>query len=533
MRQGPRRYRSVRLASVARPAQPCATPSGPKGQPAIVRWLDLPRLFTLAIFLILLIPAIQPVTDPDFWWHLTTGNWILGHHAVPRHDLYTFTVPDHRWITHEWLSEIVLAAMFATGRLPLVSIVLGLTTAAGFLLVWRAIDRRVNFLIAGLAVALGVAAANPIWGPRIQMVTFTLTALTYLWIKRFCEDERSRALYALPLVMLVWVNLHAGFVIAYVFLGVAFAAELAKKVLARPDALATRRLQQFALIGAASFAAAVINPNTWNIYLYPLQTQFSGVQQRLIVEWFSPNFQNPQIRIFEGMIFLTLAGLAVARRVELRQFLLLLTGLGLALQSVRQMALFAIVATPALADYAQQAWERFRPTPRTGRRRPTNAVTFAANGLVLLLVVATVLAAVTPSLTQRVDGSRVARDFPVQAADFLKAHPPPGHVLNQYGWGGYLIYRLFPDQPVFIYGDAAVAGDQLLQDYAHIVFLHSEQRTLLDRYGVNWTIFPSNDAVTTELRQSQGWFELHTFDKATIMMRDTPQNRAYAAAAIP
>jgi hypothetical protein len=63
----------------------------------------------------LLIAAIQPVPDPDFWWHLPTGNWILSHHAVPRHDLFTLTVWDHRWITHEWLSEVILALLYAAG----------------------------------------------------------------------------------------------------------------------------------------------------------------------------------------------------------------------------------------------------------------------------------------------------------------------------------------------------------------------------------------------------------------------------------
>src|SRR5207253_109180 len=85
--------------------------------------------------------------------------------SAPRTDLYTYTVAGHRWITHEWLSEVVLAALYAVGRLPLESLVLGALTWAGFFLVYRAIDRRVNFVIAGLALALGVAAANPIWGP--------------------------------------------------------------------------------------------------------------------------------------------------------------------------------------------------------------------------------------------------------------------------------------------------------------------------------------------------------------------------------
>jgi len=496
----------------------------------VYEWLDLSRLFTLAVVLILLIPAVQPVTDPDFWWHLATGNWILAHHAVPHQDLFTFTVSNHRWITHEWLGEVGLAALFALGRLPLVSLVLGLITAAGFVLIYWAIDRRVNYVIAGLALALGVAAANPIWGPRLQMITFALSALTYLWIQRFCEG-RGRELYALPVLMVLWVNLHAGFVVGFIFLGVAFVAELIKVLLRRPDAIPRVRLQHLGLIGAAAFVAVIINPNGWDLYVYALQTQLSGVQQRFIVEWASPNFHMTEIRFFEVTLFLVIAGLAVARRVELRTFLLFLMGLGLALQSVRHLALFIIVAVPLIADLGQQAWERVKTRVRL-RPVPANALTFWINCLVLALVALAVVGATAPVYGQTADGKRVVRDFPVQAAGFLAAHPLPGHMLNQYGWGGYLVYRLSPTgQRVFIFGDAALAGDALLQDYADLIYLAPDQPQLLDRYRINWVIFRDDDPLITELKQErERWFVLRTTpDHATIMMRDTPENRSLAA----
>jgi len=444
-----------------------------------VRWLDLPHFFTIAIFVTMLIAAIQPVTDPDFWWHVTTGNWILSHHAVPRTDLFTYTVSGHRWITHEWLSEVLLSTLYAVGRLPLESFALGAITAAGFFLVYRAIDRRVNFVIAGLALALGVAAANPIWGPRIQMVTFALTALTYLWVKRFCEGH-GRALYFLPAVMLVWVNLHAGFVVAYAVVGTALLLEGLRYLARRPGAMPIDRLKAMGIVLLAAVAVAIVNPNGWDIYLYPFQTGGSPEQQRLIVEWFSPNFQMSQIWPFEAMVFLIIGGLALARRIELRQFLLLLLGLGLALHSVRNLSFFMLVAVPALADYAQQARERL-PWHWPRRLPRTSIATFAANVLI------------------------------------------------------YRLYGHTPAQPVFIFGDAALDGDQLLHDYSHLQSLGSDQPQLLARYQINWVIFHSDDPIITELRQDHnapghvGWFELGSFDKATIMLRDTPENRAYAA----
>src|SRR5438128_835431 len=88
--------------------------------------------------------------------------------------------------------------------------------------------------------------------------------------------------------------------------------------------MALPRLRAMSVVLAASIGVAILNPNGWDIYLYPFQTGGSPEQQRLIVEWFSPNFQMSQIWAFEAMIFLMIGGLALSRRVEPRQFLRLL-----------------------------------------------------------------------------------------------------------------------------------------------------------------------------------------------------------------
>src|SRR5260370_29769873 len=127
-----------------------------------------------------------------------------------------------------------------------------------------------------------------------------------------------------------------------------------------------------------------------------------------------------KIWALEAMIFLIVLGLALARRIEPRQLLLLLVGLGLALHSVRNLSFFLLVAVPALADYAQQARERL--SLKWPRRVPrTTPLTFGANVLMLGLILAVVAVASVPSLRQRVDGRLVARDFPIKAADFVVA----------------------------------------------------------------------------------------------------------------
>src|SRR5207302_10118684 len=162
-------------------------------------------------------------------------------------------------------------------------------------------------------------------------------------------------------------------------------------------------------------AVAIVNPNGWDIYLYPFQTGGSPEQQRLIVEWFSPNFQMSQIWPFEAMVFLIIGGLALARRIELRQFLLLLLGLGLALHSVRNLSFFMLVAVPALADYAQQARERIDWHWPRRLPRPTLAMA-SANVVMIVALCAVVALASVPRLVERVDGQLGARHFPIKAA---------------------------------------------------------------------------------------------------------------------
>src|SRR5260370_14577717 len=130
-----------------------------------------------------------------------------------------------------------------------------------------------------------------------------------------------------------------------------------------------------------------------------------------------------KIWALEAMIFLIVLGLALARRIEPRQLLLLLVGLGLALHSVRNLSFFMLVAVPALADYAQQTRERL--SLKWPRRVPrTSPLTFAANVVMIALILAVVVVASVLSMLHLVDGQLAARHFPIQAADFFVAHPP-------------------------------------------------------------------------------------------------------------
>src|SRR5438105_12605385 len=95
-----------------------------------------PRPRTILLACVVVVSAVGfagPVADPDFWYHVATGRWILAHGQLPHHDLYTFTVPTHSWVDYEYLSEVLLWLLYSHGGLVAVSIAFGLLTWAGFL----------------------------------------------------------------------------------------------------------------------------------------------------------------------------------------------------------------------------------------------------------------------------------------------------------------------------------------------------------------------------------------------------------------
>jgi hypothetical protein len=478
-------------------------------------------LFLATVAAVAAVASLRPVDDPDFFWHYRVGQWIVERHAIPRQDLFTHTVPDHPFVAHEWLSEVLIYLLAHHLGFGAVAVFFGLVTWAGFMLV-LATMRDAGFIFRGAALALGVIAAAPILGPRSQMLTFGLSALVLFLLRRYREGRGAAYLYVLPALFVLWVNLHAGFTFG---LGL-----LVLYVLGECLTPARDRAPLGPLLAVAALCVVVVslNPNFIGIYGYALQTQASPAQQQLIQEWHSPDFHLAELRGFEAMILL-LAGLLAAGRLRPRwtDLLLLVTGTGLALLSVRHIALFVVLATPLLAAAGQGGWEamrgRLRPNPP-----PRSALVGGVNTAILGVVLVTCAALAVPTLRSGPDTRLVRRGYPAAAIDAIASKPPPGRMFNLYEWGGYIAYRM-PGQKVFIYGDAAVMGDDFLRAYQRIAFISPTYRQGLERYGVEWAIVRTSDPLSVILNQLPDWVSVHTDPVATVLVHRDAATEAYLA----
>jgi hypothetical protein len=469
-------------------------------------------IVTLSLF-------IASEQDPDFWWHIRIGRWMVDNGRLPSTDIFTFTVPTHVWTDHEYLTEILMWLVYRSAGPVGLSLAFGLLTWAAFWILHRQV-RRQPWVIGAVGLAIGAVAGAPIWGPRAQMITFFLTCLELYWLNGYLSG-RSRTLRFFPLVMVLWANLHGGWVIGFVWLGVALVAELISWGWNPSNPAHRAHVRFLAIITVVSIAAVAATPHGFSLYPYPFQTQGSIAQQKLIVEWFSPDFHQVYLRPFEAMVFLVIVGFAL-RRPPLHEFLLTLVGLGLALQSVRNVVLFVAVATPVMINCYSAYWKELSAARGWKFELPPRRIFAMVTAAVLAVIALATAFRIYDSINPAKQQSMVAADYPVAAADWLDAHPELGtRMYNQYGWGGYLAYRFYPqpDRKVFIFGEAALMGDPLLNEYEDVQTLRSTWKQRLDEYKVDYVIYNKGEALANVLATQSDWKLVYEDTVAVIYVR--------------
>jgi hypothetical protein len=469
-------------------------------------------LFLSAVIIATAFPVTNAIRDPDFWWHLRSGQLILQTGGLLRTDPFTYTVSTHVWTMHEWLTEVLFAELYRWAGLAAIVAVLSVVTWLGVLCIFmRArLDRPGPFALGG-GMVLAVIAGYPIWGPRAQMITFALACLTLLLTERYLRRGGRAALLLLP-IFLVWSNLHSGFIIGLGFMTVVLVAEGAAHLLHLQGRAPIARVRGLAFLVVGCLVVSAINLNGPSIILYPFATQGSAAQQSLILEWHSPDFHDWSVRFFGLMLLSLVAMIVVNRNIRLRDAALVLVTVALSLQSVRHIALFVAASTPVWISQADMLLARRRSRPRRRAALPPAAIRVVAWGLLCgALLVVYLSARLLPSMRTREDSLSYAQDFPVCAARWLAADPLPLHIFNQYGEGGYLAYRLSAQgDRVFVFGDAALMGDALLYTYGNVESVTPQWDTILRNAGTDIVLFDTNAPLSNVLAHASDWVQVYS-----------------------
>lgn len=473
------------------------------------RWV----VMLVVVFGASVVVTLRPVTDPDIWWHLRTGQWIIEHRAVPVTDSFSAYGAGSSWVAYSWLFGVVIYGLYqALGHhgLVLYPLIGGLAVTSALMLLVMRFEWRPPRAIALTAVGLGAMA--PVLMPRAYLFTLCFFTLELYVLLDVRETGRTRSLWILPAIFAVWANVHIQFVYGLAVLGIAVAESLIVRFVPG-DRIARQSvpLRPLVLSSAACALATLATPYGVNIYRPVIEIGSNRAVYNLIIELAAPAFRQPANWVF--LLVALAAAFTVGRHRQLHLFpvSMLAGGAYLSFATSRDMWFLVIVSVAIVA----MTWgDRRRPRPELPWRS-------AAIG-VLGLLVPVVGLAINRNLSETNLEAEVAKTYPVAAVEFVKGRGYPGPLYNTFDWGGFLIWRL-SQHPVSMDGRSNIHGDERVVRSYLTSLGRKGWDTDEDLRSARLVILPTDIALAELLRRSPLYDLAYMDDVAAVFTRRDPE----------
>ena len=441
--------------------------------------------------------APQVLNDGDTFFHIAAGTRMLADHAVLYRDPFSSTFAGALWEAHEWLAEVAMAASYQLGGWSLLLILFAVAAASTAGMLAYHLGRWLDWRAQALVTILALSCMTPSLLARPHLLALPLLELWTAGLVIARSERRAPSFALLPL-MTLWVNIHGSFL-----LGLALVVGLAIEAIASDEdrVAAFRHWGSFAL---GAVVAALLNPHGFAGLLFPLHMAATASLAH-VSEWQPTDFS--QVQPFE-LVLLAAIYAFMTRGVKLPPWraLIVLGLLYLALQHQRHQIVFALAAPLLLAEPLSLSLGKH------SAQAHSRLATMLTLGAVLFMIT-------TAFLRLAIPGVRV--DSPVAPIAALEHVPPElrtAHVLNDYSFGGYLIFsgvRPFVDSRVELYGDA------FLERYAKIIESDpAVVRSTLTADDIQWTIFEPASPVVGVMDRLPGWRRLYVDRFAVIHIRD-------------
>jgi hypothetical protein len=480
--------------------------------------------------------SVRLLGDAGVGWHIRTGQQIVATHAIPRVDSFSSTMAGKPWFAWEWLYDLVAGQLEATLGLNGVVWFTAVVIAAAFAWMFRwLMVRGTNVLVALALVLLAMSASMIHFLARPHVVSWLFT-LAWFGILDSSEREdfnraggsRSRWLWALPLLMLVWVNVHGGFLVGFVLLGIFLLGavwawfrarngrieELLQKIAAR------KRVRNLAWLTLLSGAASLANPYGWKLYWHVYGYLSSRFLMDHIDEFQSPNFHGVAQKCFLMLLLITIAVLAArGRELRMSQGLTVLFAVYAGLYASRNIPISSILLVLVVGPLVPAAGFA------RGFSKRMAAIELGLRGHVWPIL------AIAVTLSIAANGGRVGSSvwmdahfdpsrMPVQAVNYLERHEVNGPVLSPDYWGGYLIYRIYPQARVVVDDRHDLYGEDFFKSYLKMVHVERGWEEFLRTHPTSCVLLPRDAALANVLVITKGWKPIYADDVAIAFVRD-------------
>jgi len=486
------------------------------------------NIIFVAILLVLVLNTAQGLLgDGDTGYHIKTGEVILTTGKVPQADIYSFITPVLKWTAHEWLSEVIMASIYQlSGLTGVVVFFSGLLAITHWLLYATLRTRSDDILLCTVITLLATVTSSSHWLARPHLFSITLTLVWYYLLDRFQYDGKPTLIY-LPALMLLWVNLHGGFMLGIVLLAIYLLGNL---IYSFSDS-SIRALRHWSKVKALSLTtlltivASIINPFGVEILWFPFRVTTDRFIMDFVVEFMSPNFH--QQLPFKYMFITVIIALALTRtRLNLIESSLLVLVSYMALYSVRHVSVFAIIVAPILLRLSR---DHTVSLPRKlsdfyhARRKLFTDLDGQLIGRLWPFIGMFIALALPIFGTFRV--SINDKVFPVAAVEFLKREQLSGNMFNNDEFGDYLIFSAWPQYRVFTDGRSDMYREKHGIPYLKVAGLQPGWKEVLNHYDISWIFFQTKTALSAALLDQSEWHPIYSDQVATVFVLKTAAHR--------
>lgn len=426
---------------------------------ARLRWL---RLAVLAGLLVLVgavsLEVKLSVLDLDVWWHLKTGDWIIQHGGFPRTGIFSRSAADHSWAAYSWGYEVLLSRFYAWFGLVGIGLYGALLTLmVAFSVYWMVRRLSGNFWMACFLAVLCCYSFLFLMMPRPVFFSVAMLCVVLTLLLQAQRTGNIRELYWIPLLFLLWANLHIQFIYGLAIWGLFVAVNISQRLAERhgftPAWLTTSKLsaKSLAILFGSSLLATLIGPYSYHLYTIVFAYSRSQLIYSMITE-----LQPLSFRAYEHFVELLLTGAAffiAARQKQVNPYkvVLLVTACIFGFHTMRDSWFLCVCAAACIADSSGELIGR-----EANDTLPQLVAVFAVTAGVLFIL--------APGLdfNQRGLDRAVSGRFPVNAVNFVRQNRIRGPLFNNFDWGGFLIWYL-PEYPVSLDGRTDLYGDVLDQ----------------------------------------------------------------------
>jgi len=518
------------------------------------RWIIV-MLLALCVFAI----ALFPIKDSDAWWHLKTGEHILDGKGIPRSSVFSFIDDIHKeaneevlpWIDHEWLSQIIMYPLYKGFGIKGLIFLKALFVTGIFLGLYFLIRaREVKPWIAAAVCLLAALASSRTIYLRPPLISYALIVWFMMCMYMYRYEKRN-LLFSLPLLMILWVNMHGGAVIGLIIVFIPTVTDLLVRWL-KLDSVPWPKLKDQIWIFFACLITALISPYFYRVLLLPFEFMGEDFLVSQIWELQSPNFHFTHA--FELMLILLFMSLFIMRkRWDWGELALIIFFLHQALGAVRHLPVFALIAAPMLADGLNEGWHwLLEKKSKWQQRKLTLYSPFLkiAAFFVICLIIWLNHSQVHKSFWRGpgfVDGTEM-----VEPLRFLKDNELPGRVFTPLNSSGLIIWELYPEYKVFMdsrfdiyrsgyfglfkfiegggdnwgrYARSLAARGVKIPKVIEPVKSNETWEDMIDRLGINTLMVGHGYPLFPVIQNNQNWKRVFASADIDLFVKNTAENR--------